>query len=127
MWVKRKRGWEIAEHEATPESVFHDRRALLKAMGMGALVAAAGTGSLAAAAPAFADTDPAAGLYPAKRDTKYVLDRPVTAEKLSTTYNNFYEYTSEKNVFEYSEALQIRPWTVAIDGMVEKPMTLGVD
>jgi len=127
MWVKRKRGWEIAEHEVTPESVFHDRRAFLKAMGMGALVAATGTGSLAAAAPAFADTDQSAGLYPAKANPKYKLDRPVTAEKLSTTYNNFYEYTAEKNVYEYSDALQVRPWNVAIDGMVEKPMTLGID
>src|SRR5579883_2635760 len=127
MWVKRKRGWEIAEHEATPEAVFHDRRVLLKAMGMGALVAATGTGALTAAAPAFADTDPSAGLYPAKANHKYALDRPVTPEKLSTTYNNFYEYTAEKNVYQYSDALQVRPWSIAIDGMVEKPMTLGID
>ena len=128
MWIKRQRGWEIPEREATSEAVFHNRRALLKAMGMGALTAAAGgTGSLAAAMPAFADADPSAGLYPAKRDPKYTLDRPITAEKLSTTYNNFYEYTDDKNVYQYSDALKIRPWTIAIDGMVEKPFTLGID
>lgn len=127
MWVKRKRGWEIPEREATPEAVFRDRRALLKAMGMSALAAAGGAGSLAAAVPAFADADPSAGLYPAKRNPKYTLDRPVTAQKLSTTYNNFYEYTSNKDVYEYSDALKFRPWTIAIDGMVEKPFTLGID
>ncbi|MGH7226025.1 MAG: protein-methionine-sulfoxide reductase catalytic subunit MsrP, partial [Gemmataceae bacterium] len=94
MWVKRKRGWEIPERDATPEAVFRNRRVLLKAMGMGALaVTAGGAGSLAAAVPALADTDPTAGLYPTKHDPKYVLDRPVTPEKLSTTYNNFYEFT----------------------------------
>jgi methionine sulfoxide reductase catalytic subunit len=127
MWVKRKRGWEILERESTPEAVFHNRRALLKAMGMGAMAAAGGAGALAAAAPAFADTDLSAGLYPAKRDPKYTLDRPVTLQKLSTTYNNFYEFTTNKDVYEYSDALKIRPWTISIDGMVEKPFTLGID
>ncbi len=127
MWVKRKRGWEIPERESTPEAVFHNRRALLKAMGMGAMAAAGGAGALAAAAPAFADTDLSAGLYPAKRDPKYTLDRPVTPQKLSTTYNNFYEFTTNKDVYEYSDALKIRPWTISIDGMVEKPFTLGID
>ncbi|MDE2164895.1 MAG: protein-methionine-sulfoxide reductase catalytic subunit MsrP [Alphaproteobacteria bacterium] len=125
MWVKRKRGWEIPERESTPEAVFHNRRALLKAMG--AMAAAGGAGALAAAAPAFADADPSAGLYPAKRDPKYTLDRLVTPQKLSTTYNNFYEFTTNKDVYEYSDALKIRPWTISIDGMVEKPFTLGID
>jgi methionine sulfoxide reductase catalytic subunit len=124
MWVKQKRGWEIPERDATPEAVFHNRRALIKAMGMGALAAASGGGF---ATTAFADTDPTAGLYPAKRDPKYTLDRPITPEKLSTTYNNFYEFTSDKDVYEYSNSLKVRPWTITIDGMVEKPFTLGFD
>ena len=122
MWVKQRRGWEIPERDATPEAVFHNRRALIKAMGMGALAAASGGGFAAAA---FADADPTAGLYPAKRDPKYTLDRPITPEKLSTTYNNFYEFTSDKDVYEYSNSLKVRPWTITIDGMVEKPFTLG--
>jgi sulfoxide reductase catalytic subunit YedY len=124
MWVKQKRGWEIPERDATPEAVFHNRRALIKAMGMGALAAASGGGFATAA---FANTDPTAGLYPAKRDPKYTLDRPITPEKLSTTYNNFYEFTSDKDVYEYSNSLKVRPWTITIDGMVEKPFTLGFD
>jgi sulfoxide reductase catalytic subunit YedY len=124
MWVKQQRGWEIPERDATPEAVFHNRRALIKAMGMGALVAASGGGFATAA---FADTDPTAGLYPAKRDPRYTLDRPITPEKLSTTYNNFYEFTSDKDVYEYSNSLKVRPWTITIDGMVEKPFTLGFD
>ena len=37
MLIKRKRGWEIPEREATPEAVYNDRRRLLKAMGLGAI------------------------------------------------------------------------------------------
>jgi sulfoxide reductase catalytic subunit YedY len=126
MLIKRKRGWEMRESEATPEAVFHDRRRIVAAMGLGALVAATGGAGEAARAAAPAP-DPSAGLYPAKRNERYTLDRPITDEKLSTTYNNYYEYGSQKTIAEDAQKLPIRPWTVTIDGMVEKPMQLGID
>jgi methionine sulfoxide reductase catalytic subunit len=125
MLIKRKRGWEMRESEATPEALFHDRRRIVQAMGFGALIAAAGAPGEAALA-ATAD-DPSAVLYPAKRNERYTLDRPITDEKLSTTYNNFYEFGSQKTIAEEAQKLPIRPWTVTIDGMVEKPMQLGID
>jgi sulfoxide reductase catalytic subunit YedY len=125
MLIKRKRGWEMRESEATPEAVFHDRRRVVAAMGFGALIAAAGAAGEAALAAGAAD--PSAELYPAKRNERYTLDRPITDEKLSTAYNNFYEYGSQKTIAEDAQKLPIRPWTVTIDGMVEKPMQLGID
>jgi sulfoxide reductase catalytic subunit YedY len=128
MLIKRRRGWEMAESEATPEAAFHDRRRLMKAMGFGALIAAAGPGELAMKqALAASEADPSAGLYPAKRNDHYTLDRPITDEKLSTTYNNFYEFGSQKTIAGEAQALPIRPWTVTIDGLVQKPMTLDID
>jgi sulfoxide reductase catalytic subunit YedY len=127
MLVKSKRGWEIPEREATPESLFLGRRELVKAMGMGAILAtvpALAARALAADAP---EADPSAGLYPVKRNPKYVLDRPITDEKLSTTYNNYYEFGTDKDIYSEAQKLKIRPWTVAIDGMVEKPMTVDID
>ena len=125
MLIKRKRGWEMRESEATPEALFHDRRRIVQAMGFGALIAAAGAPGEAALATT-AD-DPSTVLYPAKRNESYTLDRPITDEKLSTTYNNFYEFGSQKTIAEDAQKLPIRPWTVTIDGMVEKPMQLGID
>ena len=127
MLIKIKQGWEIPESRATPESVFHNRRDLLKAMGMGSLLAVGSGAAPALAAAATADPDPSAGLYPVKRNETYTLDRPITDEKLSTTYNNFYEYSDDKDLADAAQQLKIRPWTVAIDGMVEKPMTIGID
>ncbi|HEX7969716.1 MAG TPA: protein-methionine-sulfoxide reductase catalytic subunit MsrP, partial [Stellaceae bacterium] len=127
MLIKRKRGWEMRESEATPEAVFHDRRRLVKAMGFGALIAATAADLAAGDALAAPEADPSAGLYPAKRNPRYVLDRPITDEKLATTYNNFYEFGSQKTIAADAQALPVRPWTVAIDGMVAKPMTLGID
>ena len=71
--------------------------------------------------------DPTADLYPAKRNEKYVLDRPLTDEKNNANYNNFYEFGSSKNIVRAAQALKIRPWTIKIDGMVEKPFEIGVD
>jgi methionine sulfoxide reductase catalytic subunit len=133
MFIRRKRGWELPESAATPEAVFWNRRNLLKAAGLGA-IAAAGAAWLEGEAPmkeavAAADptVDPSAGLYPAKRNERFTLDRPVTDEKLATSYNNFYEFGSQKEIAAAAQALKIRPWTVKIDGLVEKEQVVDID
>ena len=88
MLIKIPRGWEVPEREATPEEQYRTRRNLLQSMGFvgvgGTLTrllhAATGQGNL----------------YPAKRNTKYTLDRPLTMEHVATGYNNFYEFTLDK-------------------------------
>ena len=76
---------------------------------------------------AAADADPSAKLYPFKRNDTYKLDRPLTPADLVTSYNNYYEFGSSKDISDAAQALPIRPWTVTIDGMVEKPITIGID
>ena len=123
MHVIRRRGWEIPERLATPEHLFLDRRAVL-----------AGSAAALALAPATALAqrvadlpDPTKDLYPAKRNEAFTLDRPVTEEKINTNYNNFYEFGSSKYVAKAAQALKLRPWTVKIDGMVEKVQEIGID
>jgi methionine sulfoxide reductase catalytic subunit len=123
MLVKVKRGWEIGESQATRESVFLDRRRIVQAMGLGALIAA--TGGIAAHADSGPPPDPSAALYPVKRNPRYTVDRAITDAKYSTHYNNFYEFTEDKDVD--ADALPVRPWTVEIDGLVENKMTIGID
>src|SRR5260370_36720747 len=90
MLMKRTRGWELRESEATPEAVFHDRRRVVQAMGFGALIASAGGGEGAVGkAMAAAEADPSAGLYPVKQNPRYTHDRPIHDEKTSTPYTNF--------------------------------------
>ncbi len=123
MLIRRNRGWEISESEATPEAVFLRRRELLKAVAAGSILAPGVFSSFAAAA----DEDPSAGLYPAKPNPHYTLDRPLTDEKLATTYNNFYEFGSQKFIADEAQALKIRPWPIKIDGLIEKEMTVDID
>jgi len=123
MFFKRKRGWELPESMATDESVFLQRRKLIKTLGAGPIL-------LAGAAPAAAAAkmvDPTADLYPGPRNETYKLDRPLTAEKDALTFNNFYEFGSHKKISEAAQKLKIRPWSIKIDGMVEKEFDIGFD
>jgi sulfoxide reductase catalytic subunit YedY len=126
MLIRRKRGWEIPESRATPESVFLNRREILAAAGMGTVGLAAGSMALPGIARA-AETDPSAGLYPAKRNPRYTIERPVTPETINANYNNFYEYSTDKQLADAAQALKIRPWTIQFGGMVEKEKTVDID
>ena len=121
MLVKRHQGWELPERTATPEGLFLRRRHLAGLLAAGPILALSACGSRATA-----DTAPlvAAEKYPARRDDRFRLDRPVTAEGLVTSYNNFYEFGSYKQVASQAQALTVLPWTVKLDGMVEKEQTL---
>ena len=125
MNVIRRRGWEMPESRATPEHLFFNRRAFL-----GAAAGAAATGlapGIALAQRITDQPDPTIDLYPGKRNETFTLDRPITDEKINGNYNNFYEFNSSKNVAKQAQALKIRPWTIKIDGMVEKPFEVGID
>jgi len=122
MLIRRKHGWEIAESQATSEAVFFNRRRFLAAGAAGLVT----SGGVARRAQAESD-DRSARLYPATRNDRYHLDRDITNEKVSTTYNNFYEFGSSKNVWQAAQRLPLRPWEIRIDGMVDKEMTVGMD
>ncbi len=125
MAIRHKRGWEMPESLATPEDVFINRRSLLKGVAAGTILAAPLAASFSRAAAAAAD--PSAGLYPVKRNLRYVLDRQLTAEEITSKYNNFYEFGSHKQIAKAAQKLQIRPWTVTFDGLVEREKTVAID
>lgn len=122
MSIGQRPRWVIAEREATPETVFINRRKVLAGFGLGVGLAMTGRRS------AFAEAaDPSAALYPAKHNDAYKVDRPVTSELVNGRYNNFYEFGETKDISAAAQQLKIRPWTVEIGGLVEKPATLDFD
>jgi methionine sulfoxide reductase catalytic subunit len=126
MNVIRRRGWEISDRLAAPEHLVFSRRRFL-AGGASALALAPHAASAQRISDVGKIPDPSADLYPAKRNEKYALDRAITDEKVNGNYNNFYEFGTSKTVTAAAQALPIRPWPVKIDGMVEKPMDVGID
>ena len=136
MLIKRKRGWELPESQVTPEAIVLDRRRVLAAGG------AAAAGGLLASGPARAlfgfgeptiygpdENDPSAGLYPVPRNARYTVDRDITAKENNFTYNNFYEFRlgSAGDCGAQAQALPVRPWEIAVDGLVEQPFTIDID
>ena len=128
MLVKIKRGWELPEHMATPEDVYLNRRQIAKTIAAGPIIAGAAPMLLAGQAMAAAPADePTAGMYPVERNPKYKLDRDITPEKNATSYSNYYEFGSHKQISRGAQKLKIRPWEISIDGMVEKEFKIGFD
>jgi sulfoxide reductase catalytic subunit YedY len=126
MHVIRRPAWYVPERKATPERLVFDRRRFL-AGGASALALLPGAAMAQRVSDLAKLPDPSADLYPAKRNEAYKLDRPITDEKINDHYNNFYEFGTSKDVSAAAQQLQIRPWTVKIDGLVEKPMEVGID
>ena len=128
MLIKVRKAWELAESAATPEAVFRDRRRLIKGVAAGTILLAAGPiGAVARAARAAVAEDPSGHLYPAARNPRYVLDRDLTAPQVAARYNNFYEFGSHKEIWRAAQKLAIRPWTVKVDGLVEKEFEIAID
>jgi methionine sulfoxide reductase catalytic subunit len=122
MHFHRRKSWAIASSETTPEHLFFNRRAVLAGV---AAVAAFGMNKAGVLSAAAEEVDGTASLYPAKRNEAFKLDRDVTPEKITSNYNNFYEFSTDKHLS--ADPLKLRPWTVTIDGMVEKPLQIGIE
>lgn len=127
MFVHRRRRWESPESAVTPESLFWNRRAFLGAAAASATAGAFGAGafapSSAVAATAGAPFEPKPPLNPAFADA----GRAVTREEVNSTYNNFYEFGTHKEIHKAAQALPSDPWSVTIDGLVSRPLTLSMD
>src|SRR6516162_3903388 len=137
MLIRRKKGWELPERIATPEARYVDRRRLLAGMGIGGLILAApaALGQLGPKSDAASRVVPRhsagpdealASLYPAPRNARYEIDRPLTAERHATSYNNFYEFGSHKGISGAAQALRIRPWAVHIDRLMEQQLMADI-
>ena len=128
-----KKEWKISENLVTPESAYMRRREFLKgtalttAATVGALYGC-GPSSLPKVLPEVTWSELEKSIYPAKKNPRYELDRPLTAERIAATTNNFYEFGSEKtDPVHYAQKLKIRPWTLEIGGLVNKPKTFAME
>jgi sulfoxide reductase catalytic subunit YedY len=117
--------------EITPREAYLGRREWMQRMALGAggatLAAWASRDALAQAAvsrpgkllPLPSVRSGVAGAQAADKLTSY---------EHASTYNNFYEFGTDKSdPAAYAKTLKPRPWTVAVEGLVNKPRTFGID
>ena len=106
---------DIAPSEITPKGIYLRRRELLAgaaALGMTGLL----TGARAMAAPMQGAKSPLS------------TDEAPTSLKDITSYNNFYEFGTDKSDPQsYAASLKTAPWTVKIDGLVAKPADYALE
>lgn len=112
MKIIRPRGWEIPESRVTPEALMINRRAMLG--GAAALVLGA------AALPGGARAD-------VPLDKTYEPGRAITPEKDATTYNNYYEFSEDKDLWRAAQKMSVSPWSVQFDGLVKTPRTMAIE
>jgi methionine sulfoxide reductase catalytic subunit len=107
--------------EITDYGLYLNRREFM--VGAAALVLAPGVASAGAPAGAPAGTP----LQAAKSEKFSIADKP-TPFKDATTYNNFYEFGMDKeDPAKYAHLLKPRPWSVQVDGLVNKPKRFDIE
>ncbi len=121
MLIKIAKPSDVKPSEITPKSTYLDRRRFLKT----AAVAGAGLalGSIAPPlSPAFAARgDKLAGVVKSKW-SEASLGEKLTDYDAITKYNNFYEFGTDKDdPARNAGAFQTKPWSIAVEGAVEKP------
>jgi methionine sulfoxide reductase catalytic subunit len=121
---KEQPGQPIPSREITPERLYWGRREVLR----GGVAAALGLG---AARPASAAGVVPEAHYPALpnvKATSYQVNEKKTPWKDVATYNNFYEFGTDKSEpAERAHTLKTRPWTLTCEGEVGKPETIDLD
>lgn len=111
----------IASSDVTPESVFLNRRDLIKASTGGAAAAL----GLSAARSGFASA-PAELSF--KSDTGGALLEELTPYDDVTSYNNFYEFGTDKSdPVQHAHAMTTDPWTIKVGGLVNQPGELHLE
>jgi len=103
-----RRASDIPSSQITPESVYTNRREFMKAgfafLGAGAMQSRSGA--------------------PGPYDTT----EPVTPYADATSYNNYYEFGTDKsNPARYASSFKTKPWTVSVEGLVKKPAQYNLE
>jgi len=112
--------WKLPVSDVTPEAAWLGRRQFLKTFGLGLAGAALLPDKLFGAAAGF----------PAKQNPAYRLeDLTLTKEDAILGYNNFYEFSFQKEAvrIEANKGWKTEPWKIEITGLVAKPLTFDVN
>ncbi len=117
-----KRADDIPSSEITPESLYHNRRKFMRtatAAALGIAAEAVLPGNLRAGSD---------DRWPRGKKGPYDTDEEVNTFKEITTYNNFYEFGTDKSdPSENAQKFRTRPWKVSVEGEVKHPAVYDLD
>ena len=121
-----KKPEDVRSSEITPKKVYLNRRRFLAGVGLAGAATVTGTGLknfVATPGSVFAD-EKIAGI----QKSPFSISEKITPMKDVTHYNNYYEFSTEKEEpAELAKKFRTRPWTVTIDGAVNKKQKWDID
>ena len=121
-----KRPADIKSSEITDKELYLNRRQFMQTASAGAAVL--GTGLLAPGLLGPMSTAWGATKLDNVAKGKFATDEPQTPLKDITSYNNFYEFGTDKgDPKRHSGSLKTRPWSVVVEGEVNKPRTFDIE
>jgi len=115
MLIRTRKASDVLSNEITSRDVYQQRRDFI-------IKLSAMTGGLVTG------LSPLAAAETTCRNLAFVnSEKPNTFSEI-THYNNFYEYSTNKEaIAELAKNLPTRPWTINIEGEVEKPLQIDID
>jgi methionine sulfoxide reductase catalytic subunit len=115
--------------EITTQTAYEGRREFMQQLAAGAAgTALASFAARDALAQASSTARPGVLAALASKPSSYVTPEKFTPYKDVTSYNNFYEFGTDKaDPGKNASTLKPKPWTVSIEGLVNKPKTYDIE
>jgi len=119
---------QSAEREATPEGLYLRRRELLRASLLSAAALCVPGCGRAGETENDESHRESPGKSPVRSADGFVTDEEATPFEAASTYNNFYEFgTNKEDPSANAGTLVTKPWSVAIEGEVAKPGSVPLE
>ena len=121
-----KRSPDLKYSDVTPRDIYLNRRKFLYGMGLAGGLAMAGKSLVDLVSPpvrAYASTK-----LQGVSGSPYNTTEKITPEQVVTTYNNYYEFGTEKEQpSKNAQKFVTSPWSVSVEGEVAKPRKFTMD
>ncbi|NOZ51106.1 MAG: protein-methionine-sulfoxide reductase catalytic subunit MsrP [Chloroflexi bacterium] len=117
---------KIASSQITPKHIYQTRRRFLKTAGLAASAAFLAACGVPTQTQSPRPTAPSTAAPDIARSDE--LGNQANSYQEITHYNNFYEFTTDKEkVAELAASFATEPWKIEVGGLVENPMTFDLD
>ena len=128
--IKISKDWDISENDTTPEEIYLNRRKFLGNVGkLGSNILALSTlTNLLNPKEVFSTNSSSNESISQNENNLTDLRDKITSEALTSSYNNFYEFGTNKSDISFlAEKLPVENWKIKIEGLVHEPRILDVD
>lgn len=127
-----KKPADIKSSEITDQKVYLNRRLFMRGAALAGTTAATGLlyRKLNRATPETAKGEKLVSVAQSPEGARlgFTTDEKLTPIENITNYNNFYEFSTDKQGVAYaSKGFKTSPWNVSVDGLVNKPTMFGLE